>query len=152
MLYFRRIIWYIIFVLSFFHKKICYDSKITLKSFYFFLCQPCDLKHLHTVVIYKLIQSFRYFHQRFNIFLAVPVSVRPKIQYNCHHRKNLFPFFQQLAAVRCPIISYYAKRHIFLHNALILNTANRKLYFFFFPVLCYVSFQLMYFFIFRFVL
>ena len=152
MLYFCRIIRYIVLVFSFVYKKVCHNPKITSKSTDLLFTQPGDLEYFYLIITHKFIQTCWYFHQRFYIFSASPMSVRSKIQHDCHYRQNLASFLLQLAAVRRTIIPYNAKRHVSLNPTLIFNPTDCKLYFFFFPVFCHISFQFMHFLIVCFIL
>ena len=63
-----------ILVFSFVHKKICNDSKITLKITDLLFTQPGDLEYFYLIITHKFIQTCRYFHQRFDIFSVMSFS------------------------------------------------------------------------------
>ena len=91
---FRWIIRDIILMLSFLNKEICHDFKITVETADLLFCKPCDLKYFHFIIIDVLFQSFRDFHQPFDILFAIPVMIRTEVQYNCHDRQDLFSVLQ----------------------------------------------------------
>ena len=74
-----QVIWYIVFMFSFLNKEICHNFKIAAEATDLFLCKPCDFKYFHFIIIDILIQSFRNFHQSFDILFPTPMMICAKI-------------------------------------------------------------------------
>ena len=139
---------YVVFVLSFLDKEVRHDAKVTFKLRQLFFRQPCNVKHMDTIItdigvqIVRDIQQFLDGKGLVPSFLCSKVEHKSDDRYRFLRRFFLLPLLSfpaillllQLLSIGRPIVSDDAKWHISLDGCLILHAEQRQMNLLFLPV------------------